>query len=46
MRRSGVLSPQAAEDLAAIYEITNPLALRREIRAQLDELFALASRSQ
>ena len=44
--RSGVLSPQAAEDLAAIYEITNPLALRREIRAQLDELFALASRSQ
>jgi hypothetical protein len=43
--RSGVLSAQGEEDLAAIYEITNPLALRREIRAQLDELFALASGS-
>lgn len=42
LRRSGVLSAQAAEDLAAIYEITNPLELRREIQAQLAMLHTLA----
>ena len=40
--RSGALSPQATEDLAAIYDVTNPLALRREIRSQLAQLYALA----
>jgi len=40
--RSGVLSAQAAEDLAAIYAVTNPLEFRRAIRSQLARLYALA----
>lgn len=40
--RTAVLSAQAAQDLAAIHELTNPLELRREIRSQLARLYALA----
>ena len=39
---TGVLSAHAVDDLAAIYEITNPLALRKEIQAMLDGLFQIA----
>ena len=39
---TGALSLHAQEDLEAIYQITNPLALRREIQTLLDALFTLA----